>query len=49
MDKNKKLTPKEINTMANAKNVAELLRQQSLDRLAEAAKKALKEAQKGKK
>lgn len=43
-----KLTPAEIDRMAKAQNRQELLRQQSLDRIAEAAKKAAKEAQQAK-
>lgn len=43
-----RLTPAEIDRMAKAQNRQELLRQQSLDRIAEAAKRTLKEAQRGK-
>ena len=43
-----KLTPAEIDRMTNAKNRQELLRQQSLDKLAKAAKDTVEAAKKGK-
>jgi hypothetical protein len=46
-DKNK-LTTKQIDTFAKTANVAELLRQQSLDKLKQATQQAVKDAQKGK-
>lgn len=45
MSDKKKLTPAEIDRLAAAKNRQELLRQQSLDKLAKATKAAVEAAQ----